>query len=270
VKNKRRVLKKEPVNNSGFTLIEIIISTLIMSIIVMIILPVFMSIMEVKNQMELRGTRQIREAQALISLMQKDLRSAFLPKRESEDEDNDNDKFIIINARDLEGRAYDAIYFSSFSHYMADGADKFSDQCEIGYFIKEEDDIKTLYRKESRIVDSDLIEGGEEIKLTDSITYFDIVAYSEGFIEEEISQDEDPIINTFPKGVLVRLGLKTKDGMVREYETAIDMPAYFVSEEEDNEDEEKEEDKETEEEEEEDGHEDEEEDTGGENEPEAE
>jgi prepilin-type N-terminal cleavage/methylation domain-containing protein len=224
-KKRARGLTRSPavkkMKSNGFTLMEIIVSVFIMSIIVMIILPVFASIMEGKSIMEKGGIRQMREAQAFMNIMQNDLRSAFLSGQAGED------KFLMVNNRDFEGNALDEIYFTSFSNFITESKIKVSDQCEVGYYIKEKDEKKALYRKSSRIIDEDLIEGGEELKLIDSIEYFDVAAYEDGFPSEEDGGGmETPTVSGFPSGVLIRLGLISDDGRVNKYETAVDMPVY--------------------------------------------
>lgn len=208
--------------NSGFTLIEVIISTLIISIIMMIIVPTFTSIMEAKSVLDKGGAREMREAQALMSLMQNDLKSAFISERSGEK------KFILMNTKDLDGKSMDELYFTSFSYHQMGDLGKFSDQCEIGYFIKEEDEKKTLYRREYKAIDADIATGGEPIKLTDSIDYFNVVAYATGFdTANEFGEDiEPPELNITPAGLLVKFGLKGADGKVRDFETALTLPMY--------------------------------------------
>ncbi len=216
--------------NNGFTLVEVLISVFIMSIIIMIVLPVFTSIMEAKSRMDSNGARQTRDAQALMGILQRDLKSAFLSKSAGED------KFIIRNIKDLDGVPVDGMFFSSYSHYMM-GKGASSDQCEVGYFIKSGDDgKKVLYRKESKIIDDDLIEGGEKVKLTDSIAYFDIVAYNDGFSTVgEFGEDiEEPTLTFMPRGVLVKFGLIAGDNgaddveskYVQKFEAAFELPDY--------------------------------------------
>ncbi|MFC1855925.1 prepilin-type N-terminal cleavage/methylation domain-containing protein [Thermodesulfobacteriota bacterium] len=211
----------------GFTLIEVMISLFLMSIMTMIVLPVFMSIMGAKSGMEKNGIRQMREGQAFMGVMREDLRSLFLSNTISEN------KFYMANHKDFEGNSKDEIYFTSFSHYVFEGMSSGSDQCEVGYFIKEERDKLSLYRKEALFIDDDLIKGGEAIKLIDNIKYFDLVSYADGSFgdtDEFSTVSEEPTITDMPVGIMIRLGLINDDGKVNNFETAILMPDYLMSE----------------------------------------
>ncbi len=216
-------MKRVRGQTGGFTLIEVMITTMLITMVLLIVLPTFTSILEAKDRIDKGGARQMREAQALMSIMRRDLRSAFLSKSAGAD------KFIIVNAKDLDGKEIDEIYFTSFSRYSEFDSNLSSDQCEVGYFVKKDDDGRmTLYRRESGVIDEDLYEGGVTVKLTDSITHFNIIAYTGGFsTENDIEDDpEDAIINVFPSGLMVQFGLKLEDGRVKEFETAFVLPAY--------------------------------------------
>jgi type II secretory pathway component PulJ len=205
--------------NKAFTLMEVIVSVFVMSIIVITVLPVYTSIMSTKSGMEASGVREMREAQALMNLIREDLKSAFPSENAGED------KFIMVNNRDFEGKALDEMHFTSYSYPTLNISKAASDQSEVGYFVEDNGEKRTLVRRADTIIDSDITVGGEAIELTDSIDYFDVDPYTGGDFEAL----EAATITSMPSGVLIRIGLKAEDGSVSDYVTAMDLPSYIVT-----------------------------------------
>lgn len=119
----------------------------------------------------------------------------------------------------------DSLYFTSLSHVRTLHDSQESDQCEIGYFLKNcrtrgpEKESKTsscLWRKESVFIDDDLQKGGIEIPLLENIEKFELLYFGEekeGWqktwrTDEKGSED---IRNRFPQAVQIKLTVKDKD-----------------------------------------------------------
>jgi len=181
------------IREKGFTLVEILIAVAIVSLILTIIYGSYASSIDTMNY-----TREKMDtfsmARLTLSRMSDELTSSFIS-------DDEHLKFV-----GEEGK----IDFISSSHERIFKDSKEYDLVEIGYFTEpeEEGESLSLWRREDRTPDDDILEGGEKEKLIEGLEGLEFKYYDgEEWRSEWDSQEEKGL----PQAVEVTLKFPDKE-----------------------------------------------------------
>jgi len=202
---------------AGFTLLEVMIAMLIISIIVGLIYGAFSGTADSKEEVE-AGNDIYQQARWALDKMETDLSSSFVSKNK-----NSHSIFYSVTHQGANGLAADEMTFTTFDHVKYNQQARESDQAEVSYFIMEnpETGVMTLYRREDPTRDDDPLPGGEFDELVDNVQAFDLRFYDgTEWVEEwdtrdysqdtttaetEVEDQEEGMVNTLPIAVEVRL-----------------------------------------------------------------
>jgi general secretion pathway protein J len=208
----------------GFTLLEVIVAVLVISMILTLVWQAFAKTVESKNYVE-AGNEMYHQLRWALNKMAYDLSSAYVSRNK-----NTLSLFLGQSHQNGDGIPQDELNFTSFSHIRYSPTERSSDQCEVGYFILQNPETEqyTLFRREDYTVDEDLTEGGEINELVEGIVAFNIRFYDgedwsddwdsrsfqdedEGFDENSVEQT-DVMINAIPIAVEIAASMMDMQG----------------------------------------------------------
>lgn len=211
-------------HHGGFTLMEIMIALLVLSMIVTMIYGVFAQVVSGKEYVE-NGNEMYHQMRWAMEKMAYDLSCAYISKGL-----NSHSQFLGINNQTQEGVPQDILSFTSFSHIRYSADEKSSDQCEISYFVVQDLETETsiLFRREDYTVDDDLNEGGEVLELVEGVVAFSVRYYNgeewtdqwdsrnyakltEQFVETLVEQSTD-MIDNIPVAVEIAMSMRDPSG----------------------------------------------------------
>lgn len=157
---------------TGFTLVELMLSVLILAILMTMIYGVVSSTIEAQNRIEeVTGGSEI--GSAILAQVRQDLEGAFLPKPDEE--------FFV--ASDGKGGGGDRDRIDFVTSVVAYGAEREGDKAafhsvnEVGYQLAEnrsESGVGVLYRREDLFVDREPLRGGKLTELYDRVVNFNL------------------------------------------------------------------------------------------------
>lgn len=164
-------------HRKGFTLVELMLSVLILAIMMSIIYGVVVStVTAAKRVEEITASSEI--GPAILTQIRTDLEAAFLPKADGE--------YFVATKSSAGGASRDRINF--MSSVMAYGQEndieesRFHSINEIGYQLVEsrkEQGVAILYRREDYFIDADPLKGGRLTQLYDRVRSFSLRFYEE-------------------------------------------------------------------------------------------
>jgi type II secretion system protein J len=156
----------------GFTLVELMLSVLILAILMTMIYGVVSSTIEAQNRIEeVTGGSEI--GSAILAQIRQDLEGAFLPK-------NDEEYFV---ATDAKGGGGDRDRIDLVTSTVSYGAEREGDEAvfhsvnEVGYQLSEnrrESGLGVLYRREDLFVDREPLRGGKLTEFYDRVVHFNL------------------------------------------------------------------------------------------------
>lgn len=190
----------------GFTLVELMLSVLLIAIIMAIIYGVVVSTVEAAHRVE-----EINQAgeigPAILAQVRDDLEGAFLPK--------DGEYFVAIPRKGSTGDR-DRVDFTVSR--MAYGARKegeepaFHSVNEVGYQVldsKTDGTVGVLYRREDFFLDNEPLRGGRLMEIYDRVKHFHLEYYNgEKWLPDWNSKREK---NTLPQAVRIELRIVVTD-----------------------------------------------------------
>ncbi|MFT5288501.1 MAG: hypothetical protein ACI8QS_000074 [Planctomycetota bacterium] len=165
---------------AGFTLMEILLTLLLMAGIMLAITEILTRARQIRDQIHNMQERQL-VGPAILDLIEHDIRAMFIYNR------NPNDLLRIEN-RVLSGLDADKLDFVASTDSMVpfrrhEGEDfRHADINEVGYRLRvspDSDDFLEIYRREDFGVDEEAMQGGSFTLLHDRVKGFDIQVYDE-------------------------------------------------------------------------------------------
>jgi general secretion pathway protein J len=188
----------------GMTLLEILVSIVILAMISLLIYGAFDSMSRGKKGEERRSERA-RQGRDAVQRMARDISSAFLSMH--------NPQNIALATRTTafiasSGAPFDRLDFSAFAHKRVDKEAKESDQCELGFSVARDPDVvdkMDLVRREQYPIDMDPKRGGVINVLAEDVELFDV-----RFLDPLTGQWKETWDTTQALGELNRLPLEVK------------------------------------------------------------
>lgn len=207
-------------NQSGLTLLEILIAVTILTILLAAIYGTYTSSVEAM-QLARYNSRVYQSARIVFDRMIKDLESSIievpLPVKGLQ-------VGMVGKGHSIDGMPADTIDFTSLAHLSLNRSVPRTDLCEIGYFLRKDETNGglILYRREDWSVDKDFTEGGRSYELARMITGLDMIFQdSKGEEYEEWNTLEEERAYTLPSLISIRLTIKDQLGRVKTITTSV-------------------------------------------------
>lgn len=164
---------------AGMTLVEAMVSVAILAIVSVMVFGGFSQTMRNKSRIEAQGDRAhvIRVA---MERMCREMQSAFVSLDVNLSSQLASMRTVFHGRHQGRGSRLD---FTSFSHRRLYRDAHESDQNELGYFLSEHRDDETrethrvLVRRESRRIDDDPEEGGQQMILVEDVREFELMYF---------------------------------------------------------------------------------------------
>lgn len=206
---------------SGFTLVEVMLTLLIMAMIMVSITQILTAARRSRDSIH-NIQERLLAGPAILDRLERDLRSTFLLNR-------DPRTFLRVRDRVLSGYDADSIDFvcavDSLVPFRENDGEHFrrADFNEVGYHLRlspASDEFLELYRREDLGVDDEPFAGGTFAFLHDRVKAFDIKVYDEDGPEAEPidywgTDDEDENIG-LPKRLEIELVIELAPRLIRE------------------------------------------------------
>lgn len=224
----------------GFTLIEVLVTMVVVSMVLTLIYQAFSKTIESKDYVE-AGNEMYHELRWSLNKIALDLSSAYVSKGK-----NGGSLFLGESKLNAEGIPQDSINFTSFSHIRYSAAERSSDQCEISYFVVQDPTTEqfVLFRREDYTLDDDLESGGEILDLVNGIIAFNIRYYNgeawvddwdsrnyldmeEQFVEINVEQSEE-MVDQVPPAVEIALSMADERGQEVYMTTKVKLPLSSI------------------------------------------
>lgn len=200
--------------NRGFTLLEVLIGTAILSMMVFMIWTVTSTTMNAEDRVAKRD-RVYQMARIALRRVTEDINMAFLVSKEDLlGKTRDGAKRETAFIGDDKGD-FDTLDFNSFSNWRMFRNIKESDQSEVGYKVEQdpEEEVYKLMRRQNAHIDDDVAEGGKSYPVAEGLTAFQLSYYdpstnewTENWNSKEVDQK-----NKLPKAVKITLEFKDPD-----------------------------------------------------------
>jgi prepilin-type N-terminal cleavage/methylation domain-containing protein len=199
-----------PRNSEGFTLFEILITTVIFAVVLSLLYTAYMgtfrNIEATESQSDIYGMARIA-----LERMVEDLGSVYVSKgvKKSDSEENipPSEGFVGENA-EIDGRNADTIRFLSRAHIVFNEDDRGTRMAEIVYYIKEseEEDTFILYRSDTPEFEERPEEGTGGLILCDGLFSVNFTFYTdEGEEYESWDSTKDEFMGRVPAMVSIQL-----------------------------------------------------------------
>lgn len=163
----------------GFTLLEVLIGTAVLSMMVFMIWQVSSTNLNAVERTEKRD-EVFQMGRLALERMAEDINMAFLvTNSEFLGVTKDGSKVETAFIGDDKGN-FDSLDFDSLSHYRMFRYVKESDQAEIGYYVEQDTENPEAYRlmrRENPFLTNDVTEGGKAYPLAEGITEFQLEFY---------------------------------------------------------------------------------------------
>lgn len=193
-------MRKKRKNNrfQGFTLIEVLIATSILSIILTMAYSILITTLDSRRFIEKRAHTE-RVGNRLLNFISRDIQGAYMYQVE------DHRYFFARK----QGKNTRIDFVSNTDSILLAPGGNHSDLCEVGYFLKKNrDGTFRIIRREDFFIDADPFAGGTGIKLYDEITNFELRFFDDG----EVSSTWNSIKKKqLPQAVEITLGIKQED-----------------------------------------------------------
>lgn len=210
-------------SRAGFTLVEILVALLIMSLMMTAIIRVLTSARHVRDVVYNTQESQLA-GPAILDLLEADLRGLFLTNRRTADilrvRDDaisglDADRIDFVTSRNNLGLIPNA----SRTRYLR------ADVSEVGYCLRSNPDYDgeflEIYRRESFGIDAEPFDGGTYTFLHDRVVRFDVLAFTEPGTDAEPLEswgieNADAEFQGLPHRIEIELELELAPRLLRE------------------------------------------------------
>jgi prepilin-type N-terminal cleavage/methylation domain-containing protein len=203
---------------TGFTLLEILISTLILSIVLSALYASYSSNLSA-IQIARNAGQSNQTARVVLERMRQDLESAFITVAHT---DSGVLQFgMQLQHQRIEDREADRLDFTALSHLSFSPDTSQIDLCEVGYFLEPdgEGDGLVLYRRDDWSPDSDFKEGGDRLELARRVAGLEVLFEDEQGLEHDTwSSGTD---GELPTLIRIKLRLAEPDGQERVFSTSV-------------------------------------------------
>ncbi len=197
---------------SCFTLMEVMVATMILGMITTVIYASFAQTLEIPGQL-----REIHERYHKIRMAMnricREVSMAYLSKHINPNQDESPNYIFRIK----ENSPGDRLDFTSFANWRRYENTPVSDQCEIGYFLQEDPEVRdriNLVRRQQDFIDHEPGWGGVVEVLCEDVVDFQVYAWKEE--EEEWGEEWDSSqleqSNTLPKIIRIELTIQDDEG----------------------------------------------------------
>jgi len=159
--------------NRGFTLVELLVAIVVLSLISVLIYNAFASMKRTREGIE-RVDDRYREGRLAMTRMTRELQSAYISLHAPINQSLLIQRTAFIGTS---GTPADRLDFNSFSNRRMDKNSHISDQCELSYFGSSNPDLSgvtDLARRFSTTLDMDPKKGGRVEVLATDIDLFDL------------------------------------------------------------------------------------------------
>jgi prepilin-type N-terminal cleavage/methylation domain-containing protein len=198
----------------GFTLLEVLVSMVILVIIMAALYSAYTTNVEA-IQIARQNGEVHQSARIVLDRMTKDLQSALMQLSVP----SEKIKLGLVGEdREIDGKRADRIDFTTVTHLPLTEKGPASDLCEIGYFIEEDTEAKVLvlFRRDDPSVDEDFTKGGALVEMARNVLEFKLTYQdSRGEDSDKWSSLEGLPAAGLPVRVKIRLVLK--DELNREH-----------------------------------------------------
>ncbi|MBN2343873.1 MAG: prepilin-type N-terminal cleavage/methylation domain-containing protein [Deltaproteobacteria bacterium] len=187
----------------GFTLLEIMVSLAVTGMISIAIWAATSQTTKARNIVEY-SQDNFHQVRVAFDMLNRDISSAFLSYHRAPQATHDT---IFIGT---DGGNEDSIDFASFSHNRRYFDVDESDQAEVSYFLAtdpENSDMVNLVRRESPILDTKPLEGGQTLVLVHNVAKFDLQYYD---IANKEWQDEWDTTQAAGEGTILPTQVRIK------------------------------------------------------------
>ncbi len=198
--------------DSGFTLLEILIATFIFAVVLTTIFTSYTGTFRVVDETESQADIY-RMAGIAMQRMVEDLESLYVPKRgintKSEERILQPLQFLGED-RETEGRSADALRFNSMAHIGLGGQEQGPGASEIGYYVRANDDGEglVLYRRDRTIFEQTSPPGEDAggLVLCERLASVSFTYYEEnGKVRESWDSTSDELRDKIPAMVSISL-----------------------------------------------------------------
>jgi general secretion pathway protein J len=208
----------------GFTLIEVLVALSVMS---MIAIAIWAATSQTTRTRQLVQESHDKHHQIRVAfdLLARDLASAFLSLNRAQLEPTHDTVFIGEDHGES-----DRVDFAAFTHERRYFDVKESDQCEVGYFLapdQENPEQLNLVRRESPVLDTEPLEGGQLLVIVEDVTAFDLQYFDMTMNEWQDAWDTTEATGqagVLPMQVRVRLVAHDRHGEEVAYATQLTIP----------------------------------------------
>lgn len=156
--------RKTPFGRTGFTILEILVAITVFTLVLSIVYGVYSRLAGSAANAEY-GTEAVRSARLILSMMTRDLRSAYLGRGK-----NGAGLYAFISEdAESESIPQDSIHFTTaLDEAASDLSGAGSIFCEVSYFMAEDSETgkQVLYYRRSPLLDGDVLSGGRQFILS--------------------------------------------------------------------------------------------------------
>ena len=205
----------------GLTLLEVLVSVLILSIIMAAVYGTYTSNVEIIENARLNGV-VCQTGRIALDRMTRDLESAV---SDLETVHEKNRLGMISEDHEIDGKPADRLDFTTFAHLALSDEGPRTDLCEVGYRLVEDQENEGSYllvRRDDAVPDTDVGEGGYSHELACGVIGLDFI-FQDDRGEEFHSWDttkKTPCGN-LPTLITVRLILQNEEGEGHLFVTSI-------------------------------------------------
>lgn len=166
-------------NNKGFTLLEVLIGTAVLSLMVFMIWSISSTTLDSEDRITKRD-EVLQMARISFRKLSDDISQAFIAANQDllgKTKDAANVQTAFIGD---ESGGFGKIDFTSFSHWRMFRDAKESETAEVGYYVVQDQEVpekKILMRRESTLLDNDVTEGGKAHPLAEGVANFKLEYY---------------------------------------------------------------------------------------------
>lgn len=215
----------------GFTLLEVLIGTAVLSMMVFLIWSISSTTMNSEDRVEKRD-KVYQMARLALRRISEDVNMAFLVgKQDMLGKTKDGMSVQTAFIGDDKGQ-FDSLDFNSFSNWRMFRNIKQSDQSEVGYKVEqdpEEPDMNRLMRRQNPYLDNKVEEGGKSYPVAEGISAFQLSYYNPKTNEwvDNWNSTEVDFKDQLPKAVKITLVFKDPESDEEENDIAFSTIAMI-------------------------------------------
>ena len=205
----------------GLTLLEVLVSLLILSIIMGAVYSTYTSNVEVIQNTRLKG-QVYQMGRIALDRMTRDLESAIVALETAHEK---TQLGMIAMDHETDGKPADRLDFTTLAHLPLSDRKPRTDLCEVGYRLTEDPENEgryILYRRDDAIPDTDLGSGGYSHELARGVTGLDFMFQdSRGEEFDNWDTTQGTPCSDLPTLITVRLTIQDEQGDEHLFATSI-------------------------------------------------